>query len=97
MHKEYFSNKWQELKGKIKHKWSKLSENEISQINGSWDRLVSLIQKHYGQSKEHAEKDLQQWCESCKHEQGSCSSCEFWKQEEKPQHPSKPEKKRKAG
>jgi uncharacterized protein YjbJ (UPF0337 family) len=71
MNREQFSGKWHEFKGKVKQKWGKITDNEISQINGDYERLVGMIQKHYGYAKEQAEKELKNWCSSCemKHKQ----------------------------
>lgn len=98
MNREQFFGKWHEFKGKIKQKWGKFTDNEISQINGSYERVVGLLQKHYGYAKEQAEKELNHWCAS--HEKKEESQGEFfWKKDEKQQKPSHKdqEKKRKAG
>lgn len=72
MNREQFSGRWHEFKGKVKEKWGRLTDNEITQINGSYERLVGLLQKHYGYAKEQAEKELGNWCSSCetKHKHG---------------------------
>lgn len=72
MNREQFSGRWHEFKGKVKEKWGRLTDNEIAQINGSYERLLGLIQKHYGYAKEQAEKELGNWCSSCesKHKHG---------------------------
>ena len=50
---------WNELRGKIKSQWSKLSDDDIdSAKNGSYDALRGHVQKTYGLSKEKAEEEL---------------------------------------
>lgn len=58
MNKEQFQGNWNQFKGKIKEKWGKLTDNDITQINGKRDQLVGLLQERYGIVKEKAEKDL---------------------------------------
>lgn len=40
------------LKGQIKQKWAKLTEDDINYIDGNVDELVGRIQKSYGEKKE---------------------------------------------
>ena len=52
LQKEAWSNQlagsWTMAKGKVKEKWGKLTENEVTEIDGSADRLLGAIQKEYG-------------------------------------------------
>lgn len=61
MNREQFSGQWKVLKGKVKEKWGKLTDDDIAKIEGKRDQLVGLIQKRYGYEKERAEKELDQW------------------------------------
>ena len=61
MNKEIFQGHWNELKGKVKEQWGKLTDDEISQINGKWDQFLGKIQTKYGWTKEKAETELNQW------------------------------------
>lgn len=65
MNKEQFEGNWQELKGKIKEKWGKLTDDEVAKINGKYDQLVGHLEKKYGYHKEKAEEEIKNW----KHEQ----------------------------
>ncbi len=67
MNKEHFLGRWKELKGKIKEKWGKLTDDDITQINGKWDQLCGMLQKKYGWTKEHTEQEMNDWCSSCEH------------------------------
>jgi uncharacterized protein YjbJ (UPF0337 family) len=39
---------WKQLTGKIKEQWGKLSDYDITAINGRRDQLEGKLQKHYG-------------------------------------------------
>lgn len=58
MDKEKMIGNWNEIKGKVKEKFGKLTDDDIMQIQGKRDQLVGAIQKKYACSKEKAESDL---------------------------------------
>jgi uncharacterized protein YjbJ (UPF0337 family) len=37
MNKDIFKGNWKEMKGKVKQQWGKLTDDDITQINGSYD------------------------------------------------------------
>jgi uncharacterized protein YjbJ (UPF0337 family) len=49
---------WKQLSGKLKTQWGKLTDDDLTQIGGKKDELVGKLQKHYGHTKEEAEKHL---------------------------------------
>lgn len=53
--------KWNQVKGKVKERWGKLTNDEITVINGEIDQLVGKIQEKYGVEKEKVEKDVREW------------------------------------
>ncbi|MBA3957017.1 MAG: CsbD family protein [Parachlamydiaceae bacterium] len=61
MNKEQFEGEWQQLKGKIKEKWGKLTDDEITEINGKYDQFLGKLQKKYGYAKEKAEDEVKNW------------------------------------
>lgn len=65
MNKDTFQGKWHEMKGKIKEKWGKLTDDDITQIDGRREKLLGTLQKKYGYAKEIAEKELKSWEEKC--------------------------------
>lgn len=71
MNKDTFQGDWNMLKGKIKEKWGKLTDDDITEIKGKKDQLVGKLQKKYGLAKEKAEEQIHHWertCQSCQHE-----------------------------
>lgn len=61
MNKEQFSGQWKTVKGKVKEKWGKLTDDDIAQIDGKRDQLLGSLQKRYGYEKERAEQELKNW------------------------------------
>jgi uncharacterized protein YjbJ (UPF0337 family) len=54
---EIFGN-WVQFKGKVKAKWGKLTDDDLTTIDGKRDQFVGLLQKRYGYEKQQAEKEL---------------------------------------
>ncbi|HAU1320029.1 TPA: CsbD family protein, partial [Legionella pneumophila] len=53
--------KWEEVKGKMKQTWGKLTDDDFKQIEGAHQEIYGKLQKHYGYSKEEAEKMVQEF------------------------------------
>ena len=56
MNKETLKGNWNIMKGKVKQQWGKLTDDDITQINGSYDELTGRIEKAYGFQKDQARK-----------------------------------------
>ena len=49
---------WKQLRGEIKERWGKLTDDELDQIEGQWDEFVGLLQERYSYTKEQAEAKI---------------------------------------
>jgi uncharacterized protein YjbJ (UPF0337 family) len=58
MNKDQAAGSWKELKGKLKQQWGKLTDDDLTVLEGSADELSGRIQKRYGIAKEEAEKQV---------------------------------------
>jgi len=52
---------WKQVKGKVKEKWGKLTDDDLNVINGRRDQLEGKIQERYGYAKDQARKDIDDW------------------------------------
>ena len=52
---------WKQMKGAIKEKWGKLTDDEFDVIAGNKDKLVGKIQERYGCSRDEAESQVSSW------------------------------------
>jgi len=59
MNEDILKGKWKEIKGEVKQKWGKLTDDDITRIEGKQEQLVGLLQKRYGYAKEKAEEEYQ--------------------------------------
>lgn len=58
MDKDIIKGKWHEVKGKLKQKWGKLTDDDLTQMKGSYEELSGAIQKRYGYQKDQAKKEI---------------------------------------
>lgn len=52
---------WKQFKGKVKEKWSELTDDELDQIAGKRDILIGKIQEKYGIAQDEAEKRIKEF------------------------------------
>lgn len=57
MNKDILKGKWWEIKGSVKEKWGKLTDNDFVQIEGKGEKLLGVLQKQYGYMSDKAEPE----------------------------------------
>jgi uncharacterized protein YjbJ (UPF0337 family) len=55
---------WKQFTGKIREKWGKLTDDDLTAVAGKKDQLVGRIQERYGIEKDQAAKDLDDFTRS---------------------------------
>ena len=58
---------WKQMKGKVKEKWGKLTDDDLTAIAGRRDQLEGKIQEHYGYAKNQARREIEDWYRSTEH------------------------------
>jgi len=58
MNSDVLKGNWKQLKGRVKQKWGKLTDDDLDQIEGRRDILIGRIQERYGIAREQAERDV---------------------------------------
>jgi uncharacterized protein YjbJ (UPF0337 family) len=58
---ERIRSNWNHYKVRAKAQWSKLSEEQLQNIQGNREHLASRVQHAYDLSKEEAEKQVAEW------------------------------------
>ncbi len=51
---DILSGMWKQLRGNVKETWGKLTDNDLTEIDGHRDKLVGKLQERYGYSKAEA-------------------------------------------
>lgn len=61
MNWDQIKGNWKQGKGAVKQKWGQLTDDDLTQIEGSRDKLVGRVQERYGIAKEDAERQVSEW------------------------------------
>jgi len=61
MNKDILKGQWNQLIGGMKTQWGKLTNDDWTQVEGSYDKLVGKVQERYGYQKEQAQRDVDDW------------------------------------
>ncbi len=61
MNWDQIQGQWKQLAGKVKAKWGKLTDDDLTTISGKRDELAGVLQTRYGVAKEQAEQELDEF------------------------------------
>jgi uncharacterized protein YjbJ (UPF0337 family) len=61
MNSDQLQGKWKQMKGSVKERWGKLTDDDIDVIKGKHDQLVGKIQERYGIARDAAQKQVDDW------------------------------------
>ena len=64
MNWDLIEGKWSQAMGKVKVKWGKLTDDDVTAVNGKKEQLVGKIQERYGIAKDAAEKQVDEFIQS---------------------------------
>jgi len=55
---EILKGKWNDLKGDIRTRWGKITDDDLTQIQGRVEIMIGKLQERYGYKREQAEKEI---------------------------------------
>jgi len=55
---------WKQMKGRVKERWGKLTDDDLTAIAGRRDQLEGMIQERYGYARERARREIEDWYRS---------------------------------
>jgi uncharacterized protein YjbJ (UPF0337 family) len=58
VNQQVLAGHWNEVRGKLKEKWGKLTDDDLRTFNGNVDQLVGRIQQRTGETREAVERFL---------------------------------------
>jgi len=59
MNRDIIRGHWNEIKGELKQQWGKLTDDEITQMDGTYDGLKGKLQKAYGYQEDEADREIE--------------------------------------
>jgi uncharacterized protein YjbJ (UPF0337 family) len=65
MNKDQLEGDWKNLKGKIKEKWGKLTDDDLKVIEGKRDQLAGKLQERYGYAADQLKKEMDEFSKGC--------------------------------
>jgi uncharacterized protein YjbJ (UPF0337 family) len=60
MNKNEFESQWKQIRGQAQQRWGKLTDNDLEQIGGQWERFAGILQAKYGYTRETVEFEFSQ-------------------------------------
>lgn len=61
MNSDQLKGKWKQMKGSVKERWGKLTDDDLDVIDGQRDQLIGKIQERYGIARAAAQKQVDEW------------------------------------
>ncbi len=58
---DILEGKWNQVKGSAKQAWGKLTDDDLKEVEGRFDKLVGKLQERYGWEKAEAEAKARDW------------------------------------
>ena len=57
MNRDQFKGEWKQFKGELKNKWADLTDDDLLEAEGDYDKFFGVIQKRYGDKHD----DVKNW------------------------------------
>ena len=61
MNEDTIKGQWKQLRGTLKSRWGKLTDDDLDVASGSTEYLAGKIQERYGIAREEAEKQIRDY------------------------------------
>ena len=61
MNEDTLKGQWTQVKGVVREKWGKLTDDDVDQIQGRTEQLVGKIQERYGVARDEAKRQVDAW------------------------------------
>lgn len=61
MNEDQLKGEWTQLKGRIRERWGRLTEDDLDVIAGKRDQLAGVLQKRYGLAKEELQSQIEEF------------------------------------
>jgi len=61
MNNDRIAGAWHQLKGKVKEKWGKLTDDDLKELEGHGEYLAGKIEQRYGLARDEAERQAKEF------------------------------------
>jgi uncharacterized protein YjbJ (UPF0337 family) len=61
MNKDKAAGQWKQLNGKLKEQWGKLTDDDLTVLEGNLDQLIGRVQERYGIARDEADRQVREF------------------------------------
>ncbi len=61
MNSDRIRGQWKQIKGKVKERWGRLTDDDLDVIAGRRDQLLGRIQERHGMAREEAQRQVKEF------------------------------------
>jgi uncharacterized protein YjbJ (UPF0337 family) len=61
MNRDVIAGKWHQIKGDLKSRWARLTDDDLERTEGNFEYLVGLVQERYGMVRDVAERQVREF------------------------------------
>ena len=61
MNSDVLKGQWKQLKGDIKMRWNRLTDDDLDTVDGALEKLEGKLQERYGWEKEQTRREIESW------------------------------------
>jgi uncharacterized protein YjbJ (UPF0337 family) len=61
MNNDVFKGQWKQLRGEIRQRWNKLTDDDLDVVDGKMEELEGRLQERYGWEKERTRQEFSSW------------------------------------
>ena len=61
MNDDIFKGQWKQLRGEIRQRWNKLTDDDLDVVDGKVEELHGRLQERYGWEKERTKQEFDTW------------------------------------
>jgi uncharacterized protein YjbJ (UPF0337 family) len=58
MNEDVLKGKWHQLKGEVKSRWGKLTDDDLDRAQGDAEKLIGRVQERYGYQRDEAKREV---------------------------------------
>jgi uncharacterized protein YjbJ (UPF0337 family) len=61
MNEDVLKGKWHQLKGEVKSRWGKLTDDDLDRTEGDAEKLIGRVQERYGYQRDEAKREIDEF------------------------------------
>ena len=58
MNEDILKGKWRQIKGEVKSRWGKLTDDDVDVVAGDAEKLIGRVQERYGYQRDEAKREV---------------------------------------